>query len=315
MTENELKNLSLDGFSGVYTVYAHVNKMNKKSYIGQTCKTPQQRWHGGNGYCRNQHFYRSIQKYGWNEGFEHIIIANKLSVELADIIEIELIKKFDLINKNKGYNHHPGGHHSPPSKEAIEKVRKANTGRHPSEETKRKIRESKLGEKNPNYGKKMPQWHIDLLRSYTKGKKMSKEELERHTQICINARGYTVFQYTLDGKFVSSYGSVGDAARKNNMSISSIKNTCNHILRHCNGYIWLYENEGYKYGEDLPDYIVQEHKIHRQHIIQLDLEGNFIKEYQSQAEASKQTGTDRHGISKCCKGKQETAGGYKWEIA
>lgn len=37
--------------------------------------------------------------------------------------------------------------------------------------------------------------------------------------------------------------------------------------------------------------------------------------YYSAGEASRQTGTDQSGITKCCKGKQKTAGGYHWEYA
>lgn len=50
--------------------------------------------------------------------------------------------------------------------------------------------------------------------------------------------------------------------------------------------------------------------------LQFDLEGNFIAEYYSQAQASRAvTGITGNysGISRVCKGKQKTALGYKWE--
>lgn len=37
--------------------------------------------------------------------------------------------------------------------------------------------------------------------------------------------------------------------------------------------------------------------------------------YYSAGEASRQTGADQSGITKCCKKKQKTAGGYHWEYA
>ena len=48
-------------------------------------------------------------------------------------------------------------------------------------------------------------------------------------------------------------------------------------------------------------------------IIQYDLEGNFIREWISQAEASRHYKINSTGIMNCCKGKQNTACGYKWE--
>ena len=50
-----------------YKIYAHINKINGKIYIGQTCrKNVNQRWRNGRGYINNVAFYRAIQKYGWD---------------------------------------------------------------------------------------------------------------------------------------------------------------------------------------------------------------------------------------------------------
>lgn len=48
-------------------------------------------------------------------------------------------------------------------------------------------------------------------------------------------------------------------------------------------------------------------------IIQLDLNGNFIQEWPSQQIASKILDIPRTNINKCCNGKREAAGGYKWK--
>lgn len=48
-------------------------------------------------------------------------------------------------------------------------------------------------------------------------------------------------------------------------------------------------------------------------IIQYDLDGNFIKEYNSLSEAIKQIGNT--SIYACCRGKIKTAGGYVWRYA
>ena len=71
-----------------YKVYAHINKLNGKFYIGMTGQSLEMR-SGKNGinYCYNQYaFSKAIQKYGWNN-FEHIILINNLTKQEAEIIE------------------------------------------------------------------------------------------------------------------------------------------------------------------------------------------------------------------------------------
>jgi len=49
-------------------------------------------------------------------------------------------------------------------------------------------------------------------------------------------------------------------------------------------------------------------------VMQYDLEGNIIKEYESQNLASRETKIQQGDISACCNGKQKTAGGYVWKF-
>jgi hypothetical protein len=48
-------------------------------------------------------------------------------------------------------------------------------------------------------------------------------------------------------------------------------------------------------------------------VLQYDLKGNFIKKYYSIAQAGRETGANHTHISSCCKGKRNTAGGFKWK--
>ena len=76
----------------MYTVYEHVNKINKKRYIGITSQNPQQRWRcNGCNYKSSPRFYYAIQKYGW-DNFEHNILFQNLTKEEACKKEQELIK-------------------------------------------------------------------------------------------------------------------------------------------------------------------------------------------------------------------------------
>lgn len=48
-------------------------------------------------------------------------------------------------------------------------------------------------------------------------------------------------------------------------------------------------------------------------VFQYDLNGNFIKEWPSTMEVERRLGFANTHISKCCLGKRNTAGGYKWK--
>ena len=135
----------------MYTVYQHKNKINGKVYIGITMQEPEQRW-GINGvnYKSSPHFYAAIQKYGWNN-FEHNILFKNLTKEEACKKEQELIKKFNSMNRDFGYNSTSGGETFVMSEEIKQKISQAMKGNknglgHPcSEEKKKKISEAQKG--------------------------------------------------------------------------------------------------------------------------------------------------------------------------
>ena len=81
-----------------YIVYCHINKINNKKYIGQTCRSLETR-SGKNGrYYKNCiAFYNAIKKYGW-DNFEHKVLFENLSKDSADRIEKILIQTFRTQN-------------------------------------------------------------------------------------------------------------------------------------------------------------------------------------------------------------------------
>ena len=135
----------------MYTVYQHKNKINGKVYIGITMQESERRW-GINGinYKSSPHFYAAIQKYGW-DNFEHIILFTNLTKEEACKKEQELIKKFNSINREFGYNSTSGGEVFIMNEETKQKISQAMKGNknglgHPcSEEKKKKISEAQKG--------------------------------------------------------------------------------------------------------------------------------------------------------------------------
>lgn len=131
-----------------FIVYMHVNKTNGKKYIGITHHSnPNKRWNGGKGYFRNRYFSRAIEKYGW-DGFDHIIVADGLTKELACQWETALIALYASNCRENGYNITDGGecfHHSEESKKMMSQNRKGKGLHRFSEEHKRKIREHHAG--------------------------------------------------------------------------------------------------------------------------------------------------------------------------
>lgn len=116
-----------------YKVYVHITPSNKY-YIGITCNTLDGRWGvDGCNYKYNKHFYNAIQKYGW-DNIKHLVLFENLTQELACLIEIELIKKYNTTDNNYGYNISPGGN-------------LGNYGIKLSDETKAKISVKKKGQK------------------------------------------------------------------------------------------------------------------------------------------------------------------------
>ena len=153
-----------------YSIYIHINEINGKMYIGQTCQNIKERWNDGLGYLGKKdgkysqpYFANAILKYGW-ESFVHIVVYENLTFEEANLYEEWLIYLGDTTNPQYGYNILTGGKNSKRTEEYKKKLsesrmgeKNARYGKHCSEETKNKISEALkgkyVGENNPMYGK------------------------------------------------------------------------------------------------------------------------------------------------------------------
>lgn len=168
-------------FKNSFTVYAHINKINGKIYVGITKRSVEERWNNGYGYIGCSYFYNAIQKYGW-DNFDHIIIASNLTEEEASNYEIELIEECDLRNPDYGYNLKSGGYNNyndnrVTSDELRKKLSEAHKGHKHTPEQTRKIVEKNTGKKRSKefcevmsklksgqnhhyYGKKLPEEQV-----------------------------------------------------------------------------------------------------------------------------------------------------------
>lgn len=132
-----------------YKVYIHIFP-NQKVYIGVTKQKPEYRWRNGKKYNSNEYMTNAIKKYGW-ENIEHKILYDGLSKNQAEIKEKELIKKYKSNIRDFGYNILEGGNISTGMTEkGKQQMINKNKGKHRSLNT-----EFKKGHKPWTTGKKM----------------------------------------------------------------------------------------------------------------------------------------------------------------
>lgn len=209
-----------------YQIYAHINKINHKIYIGLTsAKNPNNRWHGGCGYQRNDKFYSEIKQYGW-ENFEHLILETDISESQVDEREKYWIAYYNATDPEKGYNKLSGGRH----------------GGQMSEEGKQKVRDSWTEERRKAKSDEMK------LRWTQNGEQLRQEkrELMIHLNKTLDRSGDNNSKSNL-GKFGAEahrakkviceqtgevFGSIIDAAKWANNGKTTIKA---HISAVCKG--------------------------------------------------------------------------------
>lgn len=211
-----------------YSLYIHKNKINNKLYIGITSQYPvSNRWKNGAGYKHNPRFWNAIQKYGW-DNFTHKVIFENMNKELAEETEQEFIKLYKANNKDYGYNIENGGKILKISEEQKQHLRKINTGKHHTEETKKKMSISHKG------------------KVYGKGFKQSEEfkKFKRNAWIGNkNPRSKKIKQYTLDMVFIKEYNYMKEAKEELNLtSTCHISDCCRGKRNKAYGYIWQYSD-------------------------------------------------------------------------
>lgn len=233
-----------------YTVYRHIAP-NGKMYVGITSQKPEKRWSGGRGYGYNTYFAHAIQKYGW-DNFEHEIIKEHLTKEQAELIEIELIKRWDLTNRDKGYNLSHGGNaigkHSEESKkkmsdakrdralpqEVIKRIAEANRGKTHTEEYKDYMSKIHSGKNNPMYGRRG-----SLSPLY--GTKHTDETKIKMSQ---KARKFAVVQLDKDTyEVLNIFSSTLEAERATGAYHSHISRCCKGKENIIKGYRWKYYDD------------------------------------------------------------------------
>lgn len=170
-----------------FLLYKHTSPTGKV-YIGITGQRPETRWRGGKGYATNPHFYNAISKYGW-DNFAHEILAAGLTRDEACAMEQALIALHHSDDPARGYNRTPGGDHTTLSAETRRKMSESRTGeRHfrygqtLSEEHRRKLSEAHMGENNHNWGKPMSEEQRQKISAANRGRRRDDEARRRMSE-------------------------------------------------------------------------------------------------------------------------------------
>ena len=137
-----------------------------------------------------------------------------------------------------------------------------------------------------------------------------------------------VFQYTLKGEFVQKFKDCVEAANYIECSSSGIASCCREEYRYYKGFIWTYEkelteerirlaNSPVKRTEESKKKMSESAKKRTDNlkpILQYDLEGNFIREWESTSHLVKEKGYSNGSISDCLNGRWKKAYGFIWKF-
>ena len=221
----------------MYTVYQHKNKINGKVYIGITSQKLERRWGSqGCNYKSSPHFYSAIQKYGW-DNFEHNILFTDLTKEQACLKEQELIKEYNSMNREFGYNSTSGGDIFTMNEETKQKISQAMIGNQNglghscSEEKKEKI-------SNAQKGRKFTEEHKQKLSEAAKNRHVPCSE-EKKQILKEKSHKKSVYCEELDKIFES----VQECSRQLGIPATNISKLCNGRGKTLKGYHLRYYND------------------------------------------------------------------------
>jgi nitrogen regulatory protein PII-like uncharacterized protein len=251
-------------------IYKIINKIDNKSYIGQTLNSLEERWshHKGNSSnCR--YLKRAFQKYGV-ENFEMKLICICFDEDLNKF-ETQYINYYNTLVPN-GYNLRQGGNNAKQHQETKQKIGETlregyNSGRlvqkykgkpnfnfrghKHTDETKKKISEKMKGKQNSNQiGKiiteecrqKISEKAKSRTRNENTNKKISEalKKTNKETDVKITIKR-KVLQYDINNNFIASFNSLTEAAHKYDVSKAALSKTCNGKTKTCKGFIWKFE--------------------------------------------------------------------------
>lgn len=267
-----------------------------KRYIGITSRHPIKRWKkDGSGYKDQPHFWNAIQKYGW-DNFKHEIILQVNTLEDACNIEKYLIKHYKTYDRKYGYNLTLGGE-----------------GRLLTNEQKKNLSTQRQGPNACGYGYFPSEETKQKMSEAAKGKTFNKDTREKMS----NAKKKIVYQYNLNGEYINTFKSATEGSKFTGTNIGNLCACCRNVVKQANGFFWSYDFiedpsiiQLYLNGEI--DFSTIKTRNEKQ-VIQMDLNNNELKIFNSILDASQETGIPAQEISQACKNPKKVTRKFKWK--
>jgi len=290
-------------------IYCITNSKNNKQYIGQTSMSVDKRYKDHLKQAKNggtQLLYLAMNKYGVDNFYVETVLqlhadSREELKKLLNEYEIKYIEEYNSYKPN-GYNMTHGGDSF--SEHVVVPVFKVDADGNVLQYYKSMIdAENDCGIRPGSiYRAYMYQTH------YAGGwfwYRLGEMPMAIGDNIGKQNNKYTpVDMYSLDGEYIKTFDSIADAAREVGCSHSTISGACQKDRLSASGYKWAYRG-------DTPT--MKKKKTRGRPVIQIDTKNNKpIKEYKSLADAARDNNLQSPNIYKCCIGKRNTAGGYRW---
>ena len=287
-----------------YYIYKATNKINGKSYVGQTCDFHSRVWQHQRCYEKEDcDFHRAIKEFGF-DNFSWEIIETCESEDRACELEKYYIEKFNTYRD--GYNMTKGGKGAP-YHNARAVVLLTLDGQYI------KRYDSAMDAEIDGFHNADVLLNCKGKRRQTKGYMfMFEDEYESN-----GAKTYrkpepngmrSIIQCDMEGNFIQKFKSLQEAARITGTNRTTISGVLSNTYKSANGYIFVYE-------EDFPikDLSIYKKRKKGRKIAQVDAKsGEIIRVFDRISEAGEYLGVNYKAIHKVIDKEGRTAYGYKW---
>jgi hypothetical protein len=120
-----------------------------------------------------------------------------------------------------------------------------------------------------------------------------------------------ILQYDLDGNFIKEWESIYECSKVLNISASNIVCVCNPIRKEKTAGGFQFKHKSNKIAKKIKPFVKRKTS---KPILQYDLDGNFIKEWESISECARILNLNKSGISQVCTGRVKTCAGFIWKF-